>query len=362
MDSNRTYSGLSQEEFDGIYEVIKRKLLEGLTPVEEPLAVVLGGQPGSGKSNIYDFYEEECEGNIAAIDCDAFRKYFPDAEKIAREDPDNFGSRTNEFVFAASDRLVEELSREGYSFILESTSKNTGVLEWIAKTLPEQYRIDLAAMATPAEVSRKGITDRYEAAKAKGEVPRKVPMELHDEVVEKVGTTVGEVYDRMKDGTLPVDRIRIFNRDKEELYNSRKEETSKNPRNPGKLLDDIIQGREPVTQEKSSGTQEKPSFFSRMVEKVKGMFAPKSPKPGKDKNPKKGETIADGIMEGETMMEVDTFGVESIYAVSNEKSSLIVGEATPPQATHEPEQGKQSERDEQSVPEAEQPAEAIEMD
>ena len=36
------------------YQDIKNTILEGKTPVDTPVSVVLGGLPGSGKGNIYN--------------------------------------------------------------------------------------------------------------------------------------------------------------------------------------------------------------------------------------------------------------------------------------------------------------------
>ena len=45
-------SCVSDEKFEKKYQEIKEKITDEMTPVDKPIAVVLGGQPGAGKSTI----------------------------------------------------------------------------------------------------------------------------------------------------------------------------------------------------------------------------------------------------------------------------------------------------------------------
>lgn len=42
---------MTDKEFEKAYARIKNNITEGITVVDSPVAVVLGGQPGAGKSN-----------------------------------------------------------------------------------------------------------------------------------------------------------------------------------------------------------------------------------------------------------------------------------------------------------------------
>lgn len=74
----------SDPKFEAEYQKIKKYYTTGKTPVEKPVAVVLGGLPGSGKGNIYDFYDakESINNNIVHIDCDQFRRYHPEQRRF----------------------------------------------------------------------------------------------------------------------------------------------------------------------------------------------------------------------------------------------------------------------------------------
>lgn len=47
----------SSEEYEAAYQYIKNMVIEIISGVQEPVAIILGGQPGAGKSSIYDTTE-----------------------------------------------------------------------------------------------------------------------------------------------------------------------------------------------------------------------------------------------------------------------------------------------------------------
>lgn len=61
---------------------------------------------------------------------------------------------TNPFIFAVTDRLVEELSNEKYNMIIESSLKSSHTALQNASELPPKgYTVELAVMATASEVA-----------------------------------------------------------------------------------------------------------------------------------------------------------------------------------------------------------------
>lgn len=225
-------SCVSDEKFEKKYQEIKEKITDEMTPVDKPIAVVLGGQPGAGKSTIYKIYGEQFGGNIVALDCDAFRQYHPNFKELHKVYGDNDGEKTNPFIFRVVDRLVDKLSEEGYNMIIESSLKSPHTAIENGEKLPKKgYSVELAVMATPKSESWNGTLERYNSVKASGGQPRAVPKEFHDMVVANIANSISEVY---QSGLMS--NILIFNRNKECLY-----DMSKTPDiNPSKLLDDII--------------------------------------------------------------------------------------------------------------------------
>ena len=101
----------SPEEMQA-YEYIKRTVTKGKYGVDQPVAIVLGGPPGAGKSGLYEIARERFSDNIVELDSDAFRQYHPHSEHLA-QDAATYGEKTNPFVFEVVDWLVAELSDQG---------------------------------------------------------------------------------------------------------------------------------------------------------------------------------------------------------------------------------------------------------
>ena len=244
----------TSKEYEEAYQTIKGLVTKNKTGVNEPVAIVLGGQPGAGKSSIYDIAMIRFEFNIVKLDCDKFRKYHPEAEKLCKS-PETYGEKTNPFVFACVDRLADELSEEKYNMIIESSMKSSGAVTFYHGMLsPKGYKIEAQVMATPKEISWQGVVKRYEEELEKGGLARIVPKEFHDYVVEHIVDAIDEVY---RSGM--VSNIIIYNRKCEKLYDMR-DTPDKNPK-------DILDAR--INKSTKGDRGMKDSEFDELVEKAR---------------------------------------------------------------------------------------------
>lgn len=227
----------SDPRLEKAYQRIKTKVLRGKTSVDNPVSVVLGGLPGSGKGNIYKFYKQKpsISENIVELDCDKFRKYHPDAFSFSAEE---YANKTNDFVFAAVDRLIDEITPEKYNFIVESSMRTPEAAFTNANNLkPIGYKVEVAVMATDKDTAWQGTIDRFnEAAEeyerniAAGlkylEPPRPVDEDFFNRVVDGIEDSLTKIYTATDENGVsqtPVDDIIIYTRQGEILYH--KEET-----------------------------------------------------------------------------------------------------------------------------------------
>ena len=241
----------SPEEMQA-YEKIKFLVSIGKHGVDEPVAIVLGGQPGAGKSGIYKIANERFSGNIVELDCDEFRKYHPQAKQFA-QDAATYAEKTNDFVFAVVDQLVEELGEQKYNMIIESSMKSPHTAFQNYDLLsPKGYAIEAQIMATPKEVSWQGVVDRYNDQLANGELARMVSQGFHDQVVAQFPEAADEIYRSGK-----MSNILIYNRDREVLYDMKQTPDI----SPKAILVERVQGAR-ETQSHSS-QQKKPFYFGK---------------------------------------------------------------------------------------------------
>ena len=225
---------LSEEEFEQTYQKIKKLVIKNKSPVESPIAITLGGQPGAGKSNIYDIAKKRFSNNIVEIDCDAFRIFHPYYKQIKNIFGKEDAFKTNPFVFKIVDLLIEELSNEKYNLIIESSLNSPNSALENGKTLPPKgYQVELHIMATPKAVSWQGTIDRYNKDLNKDGNSRAVSKEFHDKVVENICQSL---YIVKNSGLMS--NIFIFDRNKNCLYDMEKDKNI----DPCLLLFAIING------------------------------------------------------------------------------------------------------------------------
>jgi UDP-N-acetylglucosamine kinase len=226
---------MTEEQYQIAYQQIKNDITKNKTRVDSPVAIVLGGQPGAGKSNIYQIARRRFSNNLIELDCDAFRIYHPYYEQIKLIFGKEDGAKTNPFVFRVVDTLVDELSDEKYNLIIESSLNRSKTAINNGKILPPKgYEVELHVMATNKEVSWQGTINRYYEEMRRTGKPRAVPKDFHDQVVSNICNSLSEV----KQSGL-MSNILIFDRTQTCLYNMKA-----NPDiEPSTLLDQVINGK-----------------------------------------------------------------------------------------------------------------------
>ena len=221
----------SSEQYERAYQKIKNRVTDEISSVQNPTAIVLGGQPGAGKSSLYKEADIRFRKNIAHIDIDKFREYHPDAAELNKV-PETYGQNTNEFAGAVVDRLIDELGEKRFNMIIESSMKSPNAAFQNYDLLnPRGYKLEAQVMATPKEISWQSVQDRYEKEKQEGKLARTVPKDFHDYVVENIVNSLDMIYQSNK-----MNDIIIYNRDMEVVY-----QMTETPQiNPSILLDSII--------------------------------------------------------------------------------------------------------------------------
>ena len=205
----------SQSEFDRAYQFLKSNKIQTLSPVEQPIAYVLGGQPGAGKTTIQNILTEH-NTNLFVINADEYRPYHPKFNTIQSVYGDDSPKYTQPFINAVTEKLIEDLSNEKYNLIVEGTLRTAEVPISTARSLKDKgYRTELCVMAVKPEISYESTILRYENAIAFGETPRATSKEHHDMVVDRIAANLDTIYES---GIF--DCIKIYTRDNGCIYSS----------------------------------------------------------------------------------------------------------------------------------------------
>lgn len=250
------FTEYTMHEFNRCYQKIKQIAVDQKEPVEKPEAVILGGQPGAGKSSMIKHFESLiADKGTAVISGDDFRKLHPHFNQLYAQYGDDYVDYTQKFSSQVTERLIDELSREKYNLIIEGTLRTSAVPIRTAELLKSRgYHVELAVMAVPPILSYVGTIERYERMKEIGTTPRMTTKLQHDNTVNAIVESIEKVY---QSGVF--DDISLQNRKSECLYRM----TDTPDIHPGTVLQH---------EHNRNITAEESSYLDNVVEYIEGRW------------------------------------------------------------------------------------------
>lgn len=174
-----------------------------------PRHVLVGGQPGAGKSAAAAPIRAELakQGGYIHVDADRMRERIPTAgtKPTSQETQQDAGKLVSR---------LRELAIEGKRNIVEEGTFASLSAAFIADKQQRGYAVELVAVATPREQSLLGIHERFELQHAHGAPnPRFVPAEYHDTAMLGFEKTLAT-------HAATLDRVRVIDRAGATLYDS----------------------------------------------------------------------------------------------------------------------------------------------
>lgn len=208
MDSAPNHFILPEKLHNATYKRLERFSFQGASPQLNPIAIILGGQPGSGKSGLLNAsYEEIPNRNAVMINGDDFRQWHPYIKQIRMTDEANMAALTDPDVRPWTKRLFDTSISTKRNIIFEGTMRNTGpISETMGRLRNEGFHVIARVIATHERQSVVGIHSRFETQKRDGH-GRMAPLSVHNEAYSGVLDTI----DHIEKNNL-ADRIQIFNR------------------------------------------------------------------------------------------------------------------------------------------------------
>ncbi|WP_183027746.1 zeta toxin family protein [Variovorax sp. UMC13] len=195
-----------------------------------PRAIVLAGQPGAGKGGLASAVEKEFTGNVVKLDLDETRKFHRDVEKLRETHPYTWASHTHQDARGWTDKLNHAFVEGRRNIVFDTTLG--GADHWIGEmkkmqALPTHpYEVEVRVLATHRLESEHGVHERFARDLDNKGYGRFVPQEVRSSVYDSLPANLDKVHAQLPDA-----RIRIYNREGAELYDSR---TS--PLKPGAAL------------------------------------------------------------------------------------------------------------------------------
>jgi len=208
---------LSTEWLTNLYHrEIAPDLFDNARPQDTPTAILLGGQPGAGKTPMQHQAVTEFanQGGLVMIIGDDLRAELPHYTALQRADDKTAAF----FTDRDSGRLVEmalaDAARRRVNVLVEGTMRSPDV---VAKTLTQfreaGYHTDARALAVHSELSELGILQRYVAQKESRGIGRMTTPQAHKAGFDGMLATLDQIQDERI-----ADRLTIYRRGGEILH------------------------------------------------------------------------------------------------------------------------------------------------
>jgi|GEM_PF-1131684 len=208
---------LNEAKHQSIFEQrIQSDLFSSVTPVNHPVAVILGGQPGAGKSVLVKkaMNQLALQGGSVQIDGDALRDYHPAYRRLMKEDDKIAAFYTDRDTGMWIEKAIAYAKEKRVNLVIEGTMRSPDVVAATMRSLREaDYQIDARALAVPWCLSEQGIIQRYENQKVDRGRGRMTTPEAHK-----------AAYDGMLDSLERIereklaDRLTIYRRGADAIY------------------------------------------------------------------------------------------------------------------------------------------------
>jgi predicted ABC-type ATPase len=173
-----------------------------------PVAIILGGQQGCGKTDLMDIALTELQFNAIFCNVDNLREYHPYANTIKSNHEDKYTDLTADFAKDLNKTLRSYCESHRLNFILETTfSSGPEMNHTIQKLKNIGYRVELKVLAVHPKISLLSTRKRFEEMFAKEGTGRMVTKMDHDDRFGKLIPTLESV-----DSKKLYDKIEIYGR------------------------------------------------------------------------------------------------------------------------------------------------------
>lgn len=211
-------SELSQEQLRTIFERSIQPEIEALRlrrEASEPTLVLVGAQPGAGKTRTVARALKDHSGSVSVVG-DDLRAFHPDFVDVMRDDPLRMPEVTAQAAGAWARMSSDYLRERQASVVFETTFRQPDAVVATAKEFRDAgYRVEVRALAVPEAVSRLGVLSRYAEQVRDQGAGRWTPQMFHDVAAEQMPKSLQRV---ITEGH--VDRVLVVDRAGQTLHSA----------------------------------------------------------------------------------------------------------------------------------------------
>jgi predicted ABC-type ATPase len=202
---------ITDEKSEEIFNDILFDFTFAKTTQIKPLGIILGGQPGSGKSFLVNEVKKEFQKDFIFISADDLRLYHP-AYASLQQNPEtlqNAANLVNPYASAWTERLIKHCIENKFNLIIDSMlgGNVNSVYQTIDMLRENDFSFHIRLMSVPALISKLSIFLRYESQFREKGFARWTRMEDHDDRFEKIPQVLEQILT-----TKPPDTTRFYQR------------------------------------------------------------------------------------------------------------------------------------------------------
>lgn len=210
-------SHFTDTEFQQRFNFTKDRLSKNKTRQENPVAYILGGQPGAGKTTLHAIAKSKLNNDVITIDNDTFKPMHPNYDALVEEYGKNYVEHVTPFSNRMTEALIEHFSKLGFNLTVEGTLRTAETPMKTASDLKEKgYEVNLYVMAVSKDLSYLGTLERYESMYSTDpQTARSTDKSIHDTVVSNLPANLDTLYNSHSFAD-----ISLFTREGTEVYSS----------------------------------------------------------------------------------------------------------------------------------------------
>ncbi|WP_304333697.1 zeta toxin family protein [Conchiformibius steedae] len=161
----------------------------------QPAAILLGGQPGAGKSFATQKICGLLNDDVMVINGDEFRNFREGYEEICRIYGKDSAKYTADFAGAMVQKVRDEAIKNRFNIIIEGTFRTAETpISEAANFRQNGYTVDVVICTCSKQISSQSILERAKKDEEMGLFARYTPQEHHDLVVQTLPQNADKVF------------------------------------------------------------------------------------------------------------------------------------------------------------------------
>lgn len=221
-------------------------------PAKNPIAIIVGGQSGAGKTALMNKYSTIVDG--AQVDNDAIRPLHPRVDEIKAKHPEYYTELTDQISLSLTPHVISYLSGDNpegvkHNLVIHQTMKNTNIANYAMKELKEKgYTVGIAVLAVSYAESKMSQIERCHAQYQTFGSCRHVPASSHMDAIRGLPPTVGYIEEQGL-----ADFIYIHTRNNENISDPILQYSYINPESADRIIPVLKENRGLCFEENSNG-------------------------------------------------------------------------------------------------------------